>query len=100
DSEGPPRPFPPGGRLEDLTIGTVALPTTARWEAGALAVTYDVESGRQIRYTYTPSASPARLVVAIKFIERGHEGDEVRLTYEPPDEHNPGVLSGAPPASA
>lgn len=99
DDQGHSRTFHPDGHLEELTIGTVALPTTTRWDAGSLVVTYDVESGRQLRYTYTPSADRARLVVGIRFLERGHEGDEVRLTYEPPNAHDLAVLS-APPAPA
>lgn len=100
DDQGHARTFHPNGKLEELTIGTVALPTTARWDAGALVVLYDVENGRQLRYTYTPSANPATLRVDIRFLERGREGDEVRLTYEPPDAHNRAVLAGASPSAA
>lgn len=99
DDQGHARTFHPNGKLEDLTIGTVALPTTARWDAGALVVLYDVENGRQLRYTYTPSANPVTLRVDIRFLERGREGDEVRLTYEPPDAHNRAVLSGTAPSA-
>jgi hypothetical protein len=100
DDQGLARTFHSNGKLEDLTIGTVALPTTARWDAGSLVVVYDVESGRQLRYTYTPSANPKRLLVDIRFIERKREGDEVRLTYETPDGHNDAVMRGAPTSSA
>jgi len=96
DDQGHSRTFHPNGQLEDLTIGTVPLPTTARWDQGSLVVLFDVESGRQLRYTYTPSSSPKRLLVDIRFIEGGREGDEVKLTYETPDEHDRAVLSGAP----
>jgi hypothetical protein len=99
DDQGHSRTFHPDGTLDQLTIGTVSLPTTARWDAGSLVIVFDIESGRQLRYTFTPSANPARLLVDIRFIERGHEGDEVRLTYEAPDEHNRALLSGAAPAS-
>jgi hypothetical protein len=100
DDQGHARTFHPDGRLDDLAIGTVGLPTTARWDRGSLVVAYDVSSGRQIRYTYTPAANPARLLVSIRFLERGHEGDEVRLTYEPPDAHARAVLSDAPATSS
>ncbi|HEX6464171.1 MAG TPA: hypothetical protein VFZ98_06960 [Vicinamibacterales bacterium] len=96
DDQGHSRTFHPDGHLEELTIGTVALPTTAHWDAGKLVVVYDVESGRQLRYTYTPSANPPRLLVDIRFIEPGREGDEVQLTYEAPEEHDRAVLSGQP----
>ena len=93
DDQGHSRTFHPTGSLEDLTIGTVSLPTTARWDAGSLVVLYDVEQGRQLRYTYTPTTNPARLLVDIRFLERGREGDEVKLTYEPPGEHDDALLS-------
>jgi hypothetical protein len=96
DDQGHARTFHPDGHLEELTIGTVALPTTARWDGASLIVVYDVETGRQLRYTYTPSVDPTLLQVKIRFLERGREGDEVRLTYEPPGEHERAILSGAP----
>ncbi|MGH9411670.1 MAG: hypothetical protein ACRD1V_19720 [Vicinamibacterales bacterium] len=100
DDQGLARTFHPDGKLEDLTIGTAALPTTAQWDAGSLIVVYDVENARQIRYTYTPSTNPKRLLVDIRFIDRKKEGDEVRLTYEPPDAQNSAILLGAPASPA
>ena len=96
DDQGHARTFRPDGHLEQLTIGTVPLPTTARWDGASLVVVYDVATGQQLRYTYTPSADPTRLQVNIRFLERGREGDEVRLTYEPPDAHERATSSGAP----
>ena len=98
DDQGHARTFRPDGHLEELTIGTVPLLTTARWDGASLVVVYEVETGRQLRYTYTPSADPTRLQVNIRFLDRGREGDEVRLTYEPPDAHERAILSGAPPS--
>jgi len=95
DDQGHARTFRPDGRLDDLTLGTVALPTTARWDGASLVVVYEVETGRQLRYTYTPLADPTRLQVNIRFLERGREGDEVRLTYEPPGAHERVMSSGA-----
>jgi len=100
DDQGHARTFHPDGHLEELTIGTVPLPTTARWDGASLVVVYNVETGRQLRYTYTPSADPPRLQVNIRFLERGKEGDEVRLTYERPGEHERAILSGAPASPA
>ncbi|HEY7059463.1 MAG TPA: hypothetical protein VH458_23170 [Vicinamibacterales bacterium] len=100
DDQGRSRTFHPTGSVEELTIGTVPLPTTARWDAGSLVVLYDVEQGRQLRYTYTPATNPTRLLVDIRFLERGHEGDEVKLTYEPPGEHDRSLLSTPPSAPA
>jgi len=100
DDQGHARTFHPTGTLEMLTLGMVPLPTTARWEAGSLMVLYEVETGRQLRYTYTPKANPPRLLVDIRFLERGREGDEVKLTYEPPDEHERTMLSAVSSAPA
>jgi hypothetical protein len=63
-------------------------------------VVYDVETGRQLRYTSTPSADSTRLEVNIRFLDRGREGDEVRLTYEPPGARERAILSGAPTSRA
>jgi hypothetical protein len=93
DDQGHVRTFHPTGTLEELTIGTVPLPTTARMDAGALVVLYNVEQGWQLRYTYTPLANPARLLVDIRFLEHGREGDEVKLTYEAPDAHDNALVS-------
>jgi hypothetical protein len=98
DDQGHARTFHPDGRLDELTIGTVALPTTTRWDGGSLVVLYDLGEGRQVRYTYSPAANPARLLVDIRFIDRGRQGDDVRLTYEPPDAHARDVLSERPAA--
>ena len=100
DDQGHARTFRPDGHLEELTIGTVPLPTTARWDGASLVVVYDVETGRQLRYTYTPSVDATRLQVNIRFLEKGHEGDEVRLTYEPPGARERAILSGAPASPA
>jgi hypothetical protein len=96
DDQGHSRTFHPNGQLEDLTIGTAALPATARWDSGGLVVAFDVAGGRQLRYTFTPSQNPTRLLVDIRFVQNGREGDEVKLTYETPDEHDRAVLSGSP----
>jgi len=96
DDQGLTRTFHPAGHLEELTLGTVSLPTSARWTAEGLEVVYDVESGWQLRYRYTPSADRTHLVVDIRFLQQGHEGDEVRLTYESPEAHEHTVAGDAP----
>src|SRR4029078_4209243 len=93
DDQGHARPFHPTGTLEMLTLGTVPLPTTARWDAGSLVVLYEVETGRQLRYTDTPKGNQARLPVGIMFLERGHELDDVKLHYETPDAHEHNLVS-------
>jgi hypothetical protein len=96
DDQGHSRTFHPTGQVEDLTIGTVVLPTTSKWDSGGFVVSFEVETGREIRYTFTPAANPSRLQVDIRFIDHGKEGDQVKLTYTPPDEQDRLVLSGTP----
>src|SRR3954466_421036 len=62
DDQGHSRTFHPDGSLDELTIGTTALPARARWDAGSLVVVYEVGTGRQLRYTFTPAANPGRLL--------------------------------------
>lgn len=101
DDQGLTRKFHPTGHLEALTLGTVSLPTTARWASGAFEVVYDVERSWQVRYRYTPSADRTHLVVDIRFIQQGREGDDVRLTYESPEAHEHTVAGETPsPAPA
>jgi hypothetical protein len=66
---------------------------TAKRDAGKLIVLYEVESGRQLRYTWSRSLSPAQLIVDVQFVGRGG-GDEVKRVYEPA---RPGESMIAPP---
>jgi hypothetical protein len=84
DEQGRVRTFRADGTREQLTIGTAPLPATARWDAGSLVIVYDVEEGRQLRYAYSTSANPTRLLVEVTFVDHGKDGDKVRFTYEPP----------------
>lgn len=79
---GQSRTFHPNGKEEVLQLDGVPVGVTAKREAGRLVVLYRVESGRDLRYTYSHNASPPQLVIDVQFIERGG-GDEVRRVYEP-----------------
>ena len=56
--QGHARTFRPDGHLEELTIGTVALPATARWDGASLVVVYDAWmlylARRSRRWMHTP----------------------------------------------
>ena len=95
DDQGHARTFHPDGKVEELRLGDTPLVTTAKWEAGQLVVLYQVEDGRQLRYTYSSATNPPRLVVDVKFLERGG-GDEVRRTYEPSGANEPATPAAAP----
>ena len=82
DDQGQSRTFHPDGRDDVLQLDGVSLGVTAKREAGRLVVLYRVEQGRELRYSYSRSASPAQLVVDVEFVERGG-GDKVRRVYEP-----------------
>jgi len=43
---------------------------------------YQVEQDREVRYTYSHSANPSRLIVDVQFLEHG-AGDKARRVYEP-----------------
>jgi hypothetical protein len=82
DDRGQSRTFHPDARREALQLDGVPVEVAARREAGRLVVLYTVEQGRELRYTYSRTASPPQLVVDVQFIERGG-GDKVRRIYEP-----------------
>jgi hypothetical protein len=75
------------------------LIVTARREGETLVIVYNVEEGRQLRYTYAAAADPRRLTVDVKFVERSG-GDEVRRTYEPASANEPAIPAPATAAAA
>ncbi len=102
--QGETRTFHPGRGREELHLGDLPVAATARWEDDRLIIVYDVEEGRQLRYTYSPTADPRRLRIDVQFVERGG-GDSVVRIYDPSTEPTPttgnagGVRPGAPPPS-
>ena len=97
---GQPRTFHPNGRIEvlDLSSRVTAGLTTAR-DAGRLVVTYDVEQGRQLRYSYSRIAAPEQLIVDIEFVE-AKGGEKVRLVYGRPGANDAASATAAPAASS
>ena len=78
------RTFHPTGRAELLATTTSGLPATnvtTRREGNRLVVVYDVEEGRQIRYTYSATAVPRQLNVDIELVER-RVGDTLHWVYD------------------
>jgi hypothetical protein len=106
DDRGHPRTFRPDGREAVLQLDDVPVRVTSTREAGTLVVVYHVEPTHELRYSYSSTTTPPRLIVDIQFVERGG-GDTVRLVYEPtratetapPPSSSPPV-SGQAPASA
>ncbi len=78
------RTFQPDGQEGLLQLdGGVPVAVVARREIGRLLVTYEVEPGRQLRYTYSRLADPPRLIVQADFLDRGQIVDAVRRVYVP-----------------
>ncbi len=97
---GQPRTFHPNGRNEVETVGSVSVVTASRWDGAGLEVRYQVERNRELRYTYSRTLTPPRLVVQVRFIERGGK-DVVTLVYEPSTPGEPVAPSRlAPPSGA
>jgi len=94
---GQSRTFHPNGREEPIDIQGVPATVTAARDGDRLIVTYHVAEARDVRITYTPWASPARLVVESQFLEEG-KGDKVTRVYEPGAGSD--VVSAARPAAA
>jgi hypothetical protein len=76
----------PGGKLdgndESIEIQGVPIRVTSKREADRLVVVYHVEQDRDVRYTYSASASPSQLIAEIQFLEHG-AGDKAKCVYEP-----------------
>jgi hypothetical protein len=94
-----PRTFHPNGRIEALDLSSsVTTELTAARDAGRLVVTYRVEQGRQLRYSYSHMATPEQLIVDVEFIEpKG--GEKVRLVYDRPGANDTASATAKPPAS-
>src|SRR4029434_10409971 len=82
DDHGQSRTLHPDGKEEVLQLDGVPVRVTTKHEAGRLVVLYQVEQGRELRYAYSRTESPAQLVVDVQFVQRGG-GDKVRRVYEP-----------------
>ena len=99
DDRGRSRTFHPDGRQELLQLDSVPVGATATREGGRLVVVYQVEEGRELRYTYSRSIAPPQLVVDVQFLEKG-KGDTVRRVYVPSSADETQPPSPAAPAPA
>ena len=89
---GQSRTLHPDGKQESIELQGVLIPVTTKRDGDKLVVAYHVEHDRELRYTFSHSASPSQLVVDVQFVEKG-AGDKVRRVYEP------GVETAAPSAT-
>jgi hypothetical protein len=105
---GAARTLQPGRRDESVKVGPVTVITNTTWDADKLAVVYNAQPGRVLRYTYSVSQNPVQLIVEVEFVE-GRRGDKVRRIYEPtppgdgvapPSSSALGAPASAPPTAA
>ena len=78
---GQSRTLHPTGHDEAIEVGGVTLIETTKRDADKVVVSYSVTKDRLVRYTLTPSANPARLVVDVEFLDHG-TGDKAKLVYD------------------
>jgi hypothetical protein len=81
DDQGQSRTFHPDGKSDVLQLDGVPVGVTTKRDAGRLMVVYHVQQERELRYSYSRTASPPQLVVEVQFVERSG-GDRVRRVYE------------------
>jgi hypothetical protein len=79
---GQSRVLHPNGIEESFDLQNVPIFATTKRDSDRLVVGYRVEQGREVRYTYSRSASPPQLIVDVQFLEHGM-GDKARRIYEP-----------------
>ena len=98
---GQSRTLHPNGKEESIEVQGVPISVTTKRDGDQLVVIYHVEHDRELRYTFSRSASPSQLVVDVQFLEHG-AGDKARHVYQPGVETEAPATAGAgaaPPAS-
>jgi len=96
---GQSRTLHPTGKDEAIEIQGVPVTVATRRDGDRLVATYHAEQDRDVRYTYTPSANPARVAVEVQLLEHG-TGDKATRLYEAgtgSDTSAPARTSAAPP---
>jgi hypothetical protein len=88
DGLGQSRIVHPNAKEASIEIQGVSIGVTAKRDGDRLVLVYRVEQGREVRYTYSYSASPSQLIVEVQFLDHG-AGDKARRVYEPAVETEP-----------
>jgi hypothetical protein len=95
---GQSRTLHPDGKEESIDIQGVPVSVTTKRDGEQLVVIYHVERDRELRYTFSHSASLSQLVVDVQFLEHG-AGDKARHVYQPGLETAVPTATGADTAS-
>jgi hypothetical protein len=100
DDRGQTRTVHPDGRREVLRFGDTPLGVVSTRDGTRLVVSYDVENGRELRYTYSVAADRTELIVDVQFLERG-AGDTIRRVYRSVEKQDlsPANVDSARPAA-
>ena len=93
---GQSRTIHPDGKQETVEIQGVLFSVTSRRDGDQLMVAYRVDQAREVRYTYSSTASPVRLVVDVQLLEHG-AGEKARRVYEPGVAAETSAPAGAAP---
>lgn len=100
DDRGQTRTVHPDGRREVLRLGDTPVGVVSKRDGTRLVVLYDVENGRELRYTYSVAPDRTELLVDVQFLERG-TGDTVRRVYRSTEGQDLSpALDSARPAAA
>jgi hypothetical protein len=78
---GQSRTIHPDGKQESIEIQGASFGVTSKRDGDQLIVLYRVDQAREVRYTYSSTATPARLIVDAQLLERG-TGDKARRVYD------------------
>lgn len=76
---GVARTFHTSGRRDIQQLDAGPMTTTSRWSGEGLIVEYDVEKGRQLRYTYTRVADRPQVRVEAQLLEKAKAAPIVRI---------------------
>jgi hypothetical protein len=78
---GQSRTLHPNGRQEPVEIQGVVFMTTAHRDGDRLIADFQVEQGREVRYTYSPASTPHRLSVDVELLDHG-AGQKATRIYD------------------
>jgi hypothetical protein len=95
---GQSRTVHPDGKQESIEIQGVSVGVTSTRDGNRLTVLYRLGASRELRYTYSATANPSRLVVELQFLERG-AGDKATRVYEPGVVTETAASTGPPTAA-
>jgi hypothetical protein len=82
DADDVSRTLHTDGNDDSLQINGVPVTAVTVRDGGHLVVRYNVEQGRELRYTYIRETAGPKLTVDIQFVEGGRVADTVRRVYD------------------